>query len=289
MMKRAAFLLLTAGLLSTTSGCGVIHALIYCPFGDGGPVLRQGCCCEGPCGPTCGPRGACQAPCGPACGPTCGPTCGPACGPACAPTCGPACVPTCGPACGPTCGSCEAPCGPACGPCSCAVCGPHRACCDGDCCNGGGVHPLRWLCGLFDWHCDCGCGEKYWGDWSDPPDCRDPCDRCGHYVGRGGCNGGCAPGPAYPAGAIEYGPPIDDASVANRPRQVAPQPDRGVAQGDPSTSTLRVASRPQYAPSAYGPPQQPVYRTYQGQYQNQYQGQPQYQAQPQYPGQNQYQ
>ena len=45
MMKRAAFLLLAAGLLSTTSGCGVIHALIYCPFGDGGPVLRQGCCC----------------------------------------------------------------------------------------------------------------------------------------------------------------------------------------------------------------------------------------------------
>jgi len=262
MMKRAAFLLLAAGLLSTTSGCGVIQALVYCPFGDGGPVLRRGCCCEGPCGPACGPCGGCEAPCGPACGPCNGPACGPACG------------------------ACQTPCGPACGPCNGAVCGPHRACCDCcdcECGNGCGPHPLRWLWGLFDWNCDCGCGEKYWGDWSDPPDCHDPCDRCGHYVGRGCYGGNCGPGPGYPPGTIQYGPPVDDPSAANRPPQVAPQPDRAVAQGDPSASAYRVASRSQYNPSSYGPPQRPVYRYYyQGQYQNQSQGQGPSQGQYQY-------
>lgn len=32
--------------------------------------------------------------------------------------------------------------------------------------------------------CGSGCGEVYWGEWiSDPPDCADPCDQCGNYVG----------------------------------------------------------------------------------------------------------
>jgi hypothetical protein len=301
MMKRAAFFLLAVGLLSTTSGCGVFQALIYNPFGDGGPVLRRGCCCEGPCGPACGPCsaacgqtcGACQAPCGPACGP-CSAACGPTCR-VCQAPCGPACGP-CSAACGPTCGACQAPCGPACGPCNGVVCGPHRACCDCECGNGGGPHPLRWLCGLFDWNCDCGCGEKYWGDWSDPPDCHDPCNRCGHFVGRGCCGGGCGPDPGYPPGTVVYGPPMDD-SAANRSPQAAPQPDRAVAQGDPSASAVRVASRPQYNLSSYGPPQRPAYSSnpnpYQGQnpypYQSrgQYQGQTQYQSQGQYQGQNQ--
>ncbi len=92
---------------------------------------------------------------------------------------------------------------------------------------------------------------------------------------------------------------MDDVSAANRPPQVAPQPNRTVVQGDPSASAVRMASRTQYNPYGYGPPQRPVYRYYQGQYQNQSQGQYQNQSQGQYqnqsqgqgplPGQNQYQ
>ena len=34
--------------------------------------------------------------------------------------------------------------------------------------------------------CGCGCGERYWGDWcGDPPDCCEPCDRCGNWTGPG--------------------------------------------------------------------------------------------------------
>jgi hypothetical protein len=84
---------------------------------------------------------------------------------------------------------------------------------------------------------------------------------------------------------------MDDVSAARRTPQVAPQPDQTVAQGDPSTSALRVASRPQYRLSSYGQPPQPAYGPYPGQYQGQYQNpyQGQYQGQSQYQRQSQYQ
>jgi hypothetical protein len=49
--------------------------------------------------------------------------------------------------------------------------------------------PLTPLFALFtrDSWCGSGCGERYWGDfYGDPPDCCDPCDRCGNFTG--GCN-----------------------------------------------------------------------------------------------------
>jgi hypothetical protein len=36
--------------------------------------------------------------------------------------------------------------------------------------------------------CRTGCGEIYWDEWlSDPPDCCDPCDDCGNWVGPQAC------------------------------------------------------------------------------------------------------
>ena len=47
--------------------------------------------------------------------------------------------------------------------------------------------PLSLVASVFSrdvWSCS-GCGERYYGDWySDPPDCHDPCDRCGNFTGR---------------------------------------------------------------------------------------------------------
>jgi len=68
------------------------------------------------------------------------------------------------PVCEDPCDGCDVACGP---------CGFH-----------GG--PLRWLYRLLTRNCYWGrsCGELYWGDWwNDPPDCCDPCDRCGNFTG----------------------------------------------------------------------------------------------------------
>ena len=33
------------------------------------------------------------------------------------------------------------------------------------------------------------CGECYWSEWfSDPPQCCDPCSRCGRFTGGGHCD-----------------------------------------------------------------------------------------------------
>lgn len=58
----------------------------------------------------------------------------------------------------------------------------------GDCCPGpchhGFLSPLEQLLS-----CGSGCGEVYWDEWlSDPPDCCDPCDPCGNWIGpQGDC------------------------------------------------------------------------------------------------------
>ena len=86
------------------------------------------------------------------------------------------------------------------------VCGPRSRSCD-PCSNGCRpmtchdktyCGPLTMLFSVFthDSWSSCGCGQRYWGDfYGDPPDCCDPCDRCGNYTGRcngwGGCNGCC--------------------------------------------------------------------------------------------------
>ena len=45
-------------------------------------------------------------------------------------------------------------------------------------------NPLQGLC-THKWGCN-SCGERYWGEWfGDPPECCDPCNRCGDFTGPG--------------------------------------------------------------------------------------------------------
>lgn len=68
-------------------------------------------------------------------------------------------------------------------------CGSVFRICDGPCGGGaGGCDPCSWHPGkhLFQAAgCASGCGDYYWSDWhSQPPDCCDPCDRCGNFAGQ---------------------------------------------------------------------------------------------------------
>ena len=124
------------------------------------------------------------------------------CRPACSPgmACGSeywaadCCEPTCDP-CGPQC--CDSCCD------SCDSCGPYHH-----------YGVLTFLGRIFSpYHSWYGrsCGERYWGDfYGDPPDCHDPCDRCGNFTGgMGYCDNGCyghgCYGRGYPAMARHGG------------------------------------------------------------------------------------
>lgn len=231
------FCLLMAG----STGCGVCRSVLYSPFGPGTLCNPRHCCdmaCGAPCGDACGPQ--CGSGCGPDCGPTCGPCATPACGSGCGPTCGPrggppcgsilgaifgpavaarrmmgcggacraACGPICEPACEPACGpSCEPACGPPCGSCA----DP----CGDPCSYRGHCGFSSWFARLFLPYSWCGgsCGEIYWGDFhGDPPDCCDPCDRCGNFTGcvdgcttECGSGGGCGAGGCIDAGCSGCG------------------------------------------------------------------------------------
>lgn len=70
------------------------------------------------------------------------------------------------------CGDCSEPCGRPCGR---GACGDRTAC-----------GPLSFVFSIFKCNTWRGpvCGERYWGDfYTDPPECHDPCDTCGNYVG----------------------------------------------------------------------------------------------------------
>jgi hypothetical protein len=93
---------------------------------------------------------------------------------------------------------CRCPGGRSCDPCS-SGCRP-MTCHDKTYCG-----PLTPLFALFTHDCwsSCGCGQRYWGDfYGDPPDCCDPCDRCGNYIcggsGYGGGGRGCNCGGGQP-------------------------------------------------------------------------------------------
>ena len=145
-MKRILLLCLMSCVAAAASGCAC-NSWVSAPFGPGTVCDSSGC--GGACGAT-------------ACGPT-------ACASACQPVCD-----DCGMACG---GACSEPCETACGQCagaSCAACCPPSG-------------PLTWLFVLLSQgYCGPSCGEVWWGDWHGaPPDCSDPCNRCGEYTGRG--------------------------------------------------------------------------------------------------------
>ena len=70
-----------------------------------------------------------------------------------------------------------------------AVLGGSSGCCGGPlCCLEKSYWRHHWGCSQ--------CGEYYWSEWfNDPPDCCDPCNNCGDYVGKKPCSR-CAQGPA---------------------------------------------------------------------------------------------
>ncbi len=116
----------------------------------------------------------CCAYCRPACYP------GMVCDPGhCAADC---CEPTCDPCCQQCCDPCGDPCG---------YYGPYH--------HHGVLTFLGRIFSPYGWY-GRSCGERYWGDfYGDPPDCHDPCDRCGNFTGRMGyCDNECY-GHGYPA------------------------------------------------------------------------------------------
>jgi hypothetical protein len=160
-VKRLLITLLLGGMLASSTGCGLLHAVFsYRPCvsrGDCGPGLACGGCDEG-------------------CGSTCGPTCGPR-RPMARRTCTAACETGCDEECGAPCGG--ASCGSGCDPCG-------RGCSSGRCWHRGPLSCVFALLMHGSWWGP-SCGERYWGDfYSDPPDCWDPCDGYGNYSGGGG-------------------------------------------------------------------------------------------------------
>lgn len=198
-------LVLTLSFTSSSLGYGLCD-LLGCPKQPCGCACEADCCCE----PACG-YDSCCCEVGCACEPACG--CGTGCcldgrqfagqrytcdcnsyvpwcpckGPHCCDTggCGACCEPACG--CGVECG-CEVGCAcePACGCSSCCepCCPKPRTCCLKYC---GFCAPYYCIVKTLSDSCcsGCGCdGEVYWSEWhNDPPQCCDPCDHYGNWIG----------------------------------------------------------------------------------------------------------
>ncbi|TWT90572.1 hypothetical protein Mal64_09660 [Pseudobythopirellula maris] len=195
------YALLACLALVAAPGCAAIHG--------GGHHAACGCVTEPGCAtdPGCAIEPGCSADCGDSCGGACGDTCGVdgrswafkrwtdcnCSGPKICVCTGPCGCDTSEPGCGcaePACGCAEPDCGCEVG---CAgECG--QDCCVGGCAAGGslkfgldciGEELNHVTCGLIGKIGCGGCdGESYWSEWhNDPPRCKDPCDRCGNWVG----------------------------------------------------------------------------------------------------------
>lgn len=126
-----------------------------------------------------------------------------------------------------------------CGGCDeCGSCGGCGGCCHCHC------NPLMVPLKVLDWvahlgccGCSSGCGERYWGECSEPVDCHDPCDQCGNWTGRG-CST-CRSG--YANGNFSY-------AKANSPNrtyaQRSPAPRGTYAQRSPQAQRPTYAQRP---------------------------------------------
>lgn len=192
-------------------------------------AVNAGCCTFSPCyGRSCGPA-ACNDG-------------GDSCGPAyrtprlapCNPPYAARRVASCN-----SCGDCD-PCNDSCG---CGSCRPWY--------RGPLSCPFAWLLsGIYG--CS-GCGERYWGDfYGDPPDCYDPCDNCGNYVGNassGGCGCGNRGGSVTRSYARRGHVQGYDGDYADEGAELLPptegtvitKPERTVKPAPAPTSTLKPA------------------------------------------------
>jgi hypothetical protein len=224
MIKQALWIGAVSSLLAAAGGCGVVHALFCDPFGNGG-------CRRAPCDGCCDDGACCASACRgvPCAGPGPGARCGPACGGEC---CEGGCPPP---------GCCRV------GP----VCEPDCGCCDGDCTGPGVYHccsPIRWFFGLFHPinYPNCGCGERYWGEWiNDPPACHDPCDCHGNFVPHGPPPAAGVPTPAPPT--TSQWRPRENSDVVRAPHAL---PSRSYAASEPLQSYAASGSSRSYAPSS---------------------------------------
>ena len=222
-MKRILLSSLVAGMLASSTGCGLLQS-VFC---------YRPCVSQGDCGP-----GYCGSGCDEGCGPACAPMRRPVRAPMRIPpramaraNCDVGCGIECGRPCrGPYCGSCV-PCGDPCGD-------PCGSGCYGRCWHRG---PLSCLFALLTrgcwWGSGCGCSEeRYWGDfYSDPPDCWDPCDCYGNYTG-----GGCADCGGGYGGFSGY----TDGGIASSGGQIISQTDRAVTSVPKMATVPHRATRP---------------------------------------------
>lgn len=228
MRTQAIFLGVALSLLAA-SGCGVVHALVYEPFGPNS-------LCDTSNGPPRGVGGECGEPCDKPC-----------------PRPALARRAHCD-----VCDSCADPCED---PCEAACCRRGRHC--GPltwvfslfrCCT----YPFSG-CGERYW------GDWY----GDPPDCYDPCDQCGNYTGRGRSARGSVDGVAMPEGAergvgrgcAECGNPTTEArrpssSTRTGSKAVAPYTPRIISQ----TDRVLKPAQAEPAPRLTKQPQQPTER-----------------------------
>jgi len=215
MTKHAVLICLAAGWVAAASGCGVGHTLLYEPFGPNSLCDMENCgvqagdagCDEGCAAPRdrpCGHRPCLARPRRAACEPCDDAACDDG---------------VCDD------GACDdAGCG------RCGRCGRYGRC--------GGCGLLGWVFRLLRGatYCESGCGERYWGDWyGDPPDCHDPCDQCGNYVGRG-----------RPAEEYAAGTPDDSARATGQSCRQCAQRSQSARRGQ--SARLAAASRSPYAP-----------------------------------------
>jgi len=199
-MKRTLLVGIVCWAVTASLGCGICGGPHYCTSGS------CAICDPQHCGPQCD-EPCCQPRCNPCYDPVCDSIYGGCFGGCCDPICGPALVGPCRLGnCGCGCDGCDGPSCGCCDPCSAGCCeGCGDSCCDPCCDSSCGVHSdgryalhrvggfLRCIGRLFvpnRW-CGISCGERYWGDfYGDPPDCCDPCDRCGNFTGSYGRCGG---------------------------------------------------------------------------------------------------
>jgi hypothetical protein len=240
-VKRITLCSLLGGILISSSGCGLLQAVLcYRPCamrGDSGPAMACGEC-EGDCGTTCGTVRR--------------------------PIRGPASIPARAQVVADYGAPCDTPCARPCRRPLCRNYGPGSL----------GGDPSADLCGSGSsgrcWHrgpLNCvfallmpvswwgpSCGERYWGDfYSDPPDCWDPCDGYGNYTGNtgntgntgGGCrNCGDAHGAATGYSRNYAGDSRVDESMSVPEGKIISQSDRAVGPAPSPASQPHKATRP---------------------------------------------